>query len=180
MEIYDSNVLLLLCLGGGGKDFSTWKVIYLCVPLADRLGFIFMSFVLNMMAGFWMSIAPSFQARRPPNGTEQPSHCGWNGWFPAILLGQWLNVLNFLPMAKRLKLFGITYLVGNISRSNFFFQGPGRLSEAIVLILFAPNWWLRTISKPLAWVYTSPKFTDLTIYLAKMNFPPPRYLWSNP
>ena len=33
------------------------------------------------------------------------------------------------PMAKRLKLFGITYLVGKISRSNFFFQGPGRLSE---------------------------------------------------
>ena len=32
-------------------------------------------------------------------------------------------------MAKRLKLFGITYLVGKISRSNFFFQGPGRLSE---------------------------------------------------
>ncbi len=30
------------------------------------------------------------------------------------LLGQWLN----------LKLFGITYLVGKISRSNFFFQGP--------------------------------------------------------
>ena len=28
------------------------------------------------------------------------------------------------PMAKRLKLFGITYLVGKISRSNFFFQGP--------------------------------------------------------
>ena len=27
-------------------------------------------------------------------------------------------------MAKRLKLFGITYLVGKISRSNFFFQGP--------------------------------------------------------
>ena len=36
------------------------------------------------------------------------------------LLGQWLNF----------KLFGITYLVGKISRSNFFFQGPGRLSEA--------------------------------------------------
>ena len=36
------------------------------------------------------------------------------------LLGQWLNF----------KLFGITYLVGKISRSNvFFFQGPGRLSE---------------------------------------------------
>ena len=35
------------------------------------------------------------------------------------------------PMAKRLKLFGITYLVGKISRSNFFFQGPGRLSEHI-------------------------------------------------
>ncbi len=32
-------------------------------------------------------------------------------------------------MAKRLKLFGITYLVGKIGRSNFFFQGPGRLSE---------------------------------------------------
>ena len=30
------------------------------------------------------------------------------------LLGQWLNF----------KLFGITYLVGKISRSNFFFQGP--------------------------------------------------------
>ena len=28
------------------------------------------------------------------------------------------------PMAKRLKLFGITYLLGKISRSNFFFQGP--------------------------------------------------------
>ena len=35
------------------------------------------------------------------------------------------------PMAKRLKLFGITYLVGKISRSNFFFQGPGRLSELL-------------------------------------------------
>ena len=33
-------------------------------------------------------------------------------------------------MAKRLKLFGIIYLVGKIRRSNgFFFQGPGRLSE---------------------------------------------------
>ena len=31
-----------------------------------------------------------------------------------FLLGQWLNGLNFL---------GITYLVGKISRSNFFFQG---------------------------------------------------------
>ena len=30
------------------------------------------------------------------------------------LLGQWLNF----------KLFGITYLAGKISRSNFFFQGP--------------------------------------------------------
>ena len=28
------------------------------------------------------------------------------------------------PVAKRLKLFGITYLVGKISRSNCFFQGP--------------------------------------------------------
>ncbi len=28
------------------------------------------------------------------------------------------------PVAKRFKLFGITYLVGKISRSNFFFQGP--------------------------------------------------------
>ena len=36
------------------------------------------------------------------------------------LLGQWLTF----------KFFGITYLVGKISRSNgFFFQGPGRLSE---------------------------------------------------
>ena len=34
-------------------------------------------------------------------------------------------------MAKRLKLFGITYLVGKISRSNFFFQGP--LAENISL-----------------------------------------------
>ena len=34
-------------------------------------------------------------------------------------LSQWPNF----------KLFGITYLVGKISRSNFFFQGPGRLSE---------------------------------------------------
>ena len=34
-------------------------------------------------------------------------------------------------MAKLLQLFGITYLVGKISRSNFFFQGPGRLSEKI-------------------------------------------------
>ena len=35
-------------------------------------------------------------------------------------LSQWLNF----------KLFGITYLVGKISRSNgFLFQGPGRLSE---------------------------------------------------
>ena len=38
-------------------------------------------------------------------------------------LSQWLNG------SKRLKLFGITYLVGKISRSNFSFQGPGRLSE---------------------------------------------------
>ena len=30
------------------------------------------------------------------------------------ILGQWLNF----------KLFGITYLVGKISRSNCFFQGP--------------------------------------------------------
>ena len=47
-----------------------------------------------------------------------------NGWFHLLingvywgynpLLGQWLNF----------KLFGITYLVGKISRSNFFFQGP--------------------------------------------------------
>ena len=37
------------------------------------------------------------------------------------------------PIAKRLKLFGITYLVGKISRSNFFFQGPGRLSETGVV-----------------------------------------------
>ena len=36
------------------------------------------------------------------------------------LLGQWLNF----------KLLGDDeYLVGKISRSNFFFQGPGRLSE---------------------------------------------------
>ena len=34
-------------------------------------------------------------------------------------LSQWLNF----------KLLGITYLVGKISRSNFFFQGPGRLTE---------------------------------------------------
>ena len=34
------------------------------------------------------------------------------------------------PMAKRFKLFGITYLVGKLSRSNFLFQGPGRLSES--------------------------------------------------
>ena len=39
------------------------------------------------------------------------------------LLGQWLNF----------KLFGITYLVGKISRSNCFFQGPGRLSEYTIL-----------------------------------------------
>ena len=43
--------------------------------------------------------------------------------FELHLLGQWLNF----------KLFGITYLVGKMSRSNFFFQGPGRLSECI--------WW---------------------------------------
>ena len=35
-------------------------------------------------------------------------------WSNEYLLGQWLNF----------KLFGITYLVGKISRSNFFFQGP--------------------------------------------------------
>ena len=29
------------------------------------------------------------------------------------------------------KLWGITYLVGKISRSNFYFQGPGRLSECV-------------------------------------------------
>ncbi len=39
-------------------------------------------------------------------------------------LSQWLNF----------KLFGITYLVGKISRSNFFFQGPGRLSEVMLSI----------------------------------------------
>ena len=33
------------------------------------------------------------------------------------------------PMAKRLKLWGITYLVGKIKFTYFFFQGPGRLSE---------------------------------------------------
>ncbi len=43
-------------------------------------------------------------------------------------------------MAKRLKLFGITYLVGKISRSNFFFQGP--LAEWV-----KARWpWLRTKS----------------------------------
>ena len=36
------------------------------------------------------------------------------------------------PMAKRLKLLGITYLVGKTSRSNFFCQGPGRLSEIVI------------------------------------------------
>ena len=36
------------------------------------------------------------------------------GLVDVILLGQWLNF----------KLFGITYLVGKISRSNCFFQGP--------------------------------------------------------
>ena len=36
-----------------------------------------------------------------------------------FLLGQWLNF----------KLFGITFLVGKISRSNFCIQAPGRLSE---------------------------------------------------
>ncbi len=34
-----------------------------------------------------------------------------------------------MGMAKRLKLFGITYLVGKISRLNFYLGGPGRLSE---------------------------------------------------
>ena len=46
-----------------------------------------------------------------------PPFCGGLCWFD--LLGQWLNF----------KLFGITYLIGKISRLNFFFQGPGRLSE---------------------------------------------------
>ena len=38
------------------------------------------------------------------------------------------------PMAKLFQLLGITYLVGKISRSNLFFQGPGRLSEHDPLI----------------------------------------------
>ena len=42
----------------------------------------------------------------------------------------WRSFFLTQPMAKRLKLFGIIYLVGKIRRSNgFFFQGPGRLSE---------------------------------------------------
>ena len=43
----------------------------------------------------------------------------------------WREGITYLtqPMAKLQKIFGITYLVGKISRSNFFFQGPGRLSE---------------------------------------------------
>ena len=39
--------------------------------------------------------------------------------FGIFLLGQWLNF----------KLLWIPYLVGKISRSSFFFQGPGRLSK---------------------------------------------------
>ena len=39
------------------------------------------------------------------------------------------SITYLAKQAKRLKLLGITYLVGKISRSNFFFQGPGRLSE---------------------------------------------------
>ena len=52
------------------------------------------------------------------------------------------------PMAKRLKIFGITHLVGKISRSNFFFEGPGRLSEVLedvmsveILILYLNHTW---------------------------------------
>ena len=80
-----------------------------------------------------MSIAPSFvpSSSSAPYGTEQPS---------ALVVEMVDFQQSYLvKQAKRLKLFGITYLVGKISRSNCFFQGPGRLSEAIVLILFAPN-----------------------------------------
>ncbi len=45
------------------------------------------------------------------------------------LLSQWLTGF---------KLLGIPYLVGKISRSNFFFQGPGRLSEWMVGIRLFP------------------------------------------
>ena len=50
-------------------------------------------------------------------------------------------------MAKRLKIFGITYLVGKISRSNFSFQGP--LAEWVyVTAIFQVHWcYLRNPSK---------------------------------
>ena len=45
------------------------------------------------------------------------------------------------PMAKRLKLFGITYLVGKISRSNFYFKvhWPSELYLAIGLVYFVAS-----------------------------------------
>ncbi len=62
----------------------------------------------------------------PRDGTNLKRCLEPKGFAP-LGFGNWL-ILTW-PMAKRLKLFGITYLVGKISRSNLFFQGPGRLSE---------------------------------------------------
>ena len=49
------------------------------------------------------------------------------------------------PMAKRLKLFGITYLVGKLKFKQTYFRVPGRLSETQItiqmtcLVLVVPN-----------------------------------------
>ena len=62
-----------------------------------------------------------------------------------ILVGyMWLysiffNYILTWPMAKRLKLLGITYLVGKISRSNFFFQGP--LAKWVYYYIFETWFW---------------------------------------
>ncbi len=53
------------------------------------------------------------------NFTPKTSHSCLKKWYTR-LSGCFLT----WPMAKRLKLFGITYLGGKISRSNLFFQGP--------------------------------------------------------
>ena len=97
-----------------------------------------------------------------PGGTHGTfQHSRWSSQHGGLLAGTLLNLLRLRileillidgstvrnpvkrshqltktwPMAKRLNFLGlITYLVGKISRSDFFFQGPGRLSELRLVI----------------------------------------------